>query len=170
MTRTTRSPVGMVACIALALLVSTGCEAPPAGRSSPGSAGGVQVSVHVDRSRYATGETLRVRVRLENSSDKDIELNAYDIEHRLRTGILLEERLHGVSSDRPEVRALRPVCYEKRKMPIVTRDDFIALKPGESMNSEFSLESAQDDESAWRFVDATAEEHERGSGIRSLPA
>jgi len=128
----------------------------------------VALSAHLDKAQYASGENIEIKVLFKNVSDSDITLNVYDIEYRLKIGILLEKSLYDNPSHRPEVAALRMMSYMKRKMPIVTKNDFVLVKAGKSLEFKLVIGTEGKEDSPWRFVDATSKELAWRSGSKKL--
>jgi hypothetical protein len=91
----------------------------------------LSLSLQIDKKLYSSGALIKLKVVFKNNSKKNILLNVYDINHRLYSGLLFMREQNPKN--------LNFKCFEKRKMPIVTKEDFKTLTSEESSSFEISI-------------------------------
>ncbi|MES0490387.1 MAG: hypothetical protein ABUK01_10370 [Leptospirales bacterium] len=103
----------------------------------------LQLSIKADKKNYSSGNLIKIEYTFTNTGKDSLYLSIYDIEHRLKENTFLE-----LSKD---VR-LQLKDWTKRKMPIVTEDNFILLESGKQYKMEVVFETILKNDDSWRYL------------------
>jgi hypothetical protein len=108
----------------------------------------LQLSIKVDKKSYNSGDYITIEYTFINTGKDKLALCVYDIEHRIKVSTIFE-----LSKN---IR-LKLKDWTKRKMPIVTKDDFNFLKTGEKHKIEIAFKTVLDQKDTWRYIKASRE-------------
>lgn len=143
----------------------------------PDKASSLTLAIKSDKPVYKTGEKIKLFLRFRNVSDERISICLYDIEHKLLEGLTLRNEGYPIEDGKfhTVTIAVPPTSYKlkdwtKRKLPIVTPEDFIFLEPQQKHDIGLEVETIIHKDSSWKYIsEAVAGEYVWGGGLDKLP-
>ena len=103
----------------------------------------LQLSIKADKKSYNYGNSIKIEYTFTNTGKDNLFLSIYDMEHLLKENTFLELS-KGVR--------LQLKDWTKRKMPIVTEDNFILLESGKKYKLEVVFETTLNKDDSWRYI------------------
>ena len=135
----------------------------------------LQLIIKSDKEIYSQGEQIKLSLTFRNTSKKRISICLFDIEHRLKERLSFRNEGYPPKGQITVTIWVPPTTYKlkdwtKRKLPIVTGEDFIFLEPQEEYNIELIIDTVIPSDSSWRYIyDENEHTWKWGEGFTKLP-
>lgn len=121
---------------------------------------GLQLIMKSDKAGYKQGEQIKLDLVFKNTTDidKEIKICVFDIEHKLKEGLVFSW----------EDGQIKLKDWTKRKLPVFTEKNIIHIGPRGEYKIELKIDTSIPENSSWKYVDGRKVVN-WGEGMNKLP-
>lgn len=104
---------------------------------------GLQLIIVSDKAEYKQGEQIGLNLVFKNTTEKEMKICLFDIEHKLKEGLIFSW----------EDGQINLKDWTKRKLPVLTEEDIVRIGPQGEYKMELKADTTIPEDSSWRYID-----------------